>query len=256
MNEDITLKEMENAFDALYGDNDFKDTLLRYEIRGYKLLFDKDELPLSVISNKDMPLREYDISYTSQQIFLIREFHRLYNVKKNDLSKMYTEDWNSRTQYIYNSAWGDFLEPSALAEPHGPKFYIELAKKLSKYLEWLEKKNPVQNGEPIIKEKKRNEPNTVVLAYYYHILHKVDSSKRFDLDPAGKINVIWKVAEEKGVSKKNLQTHYNKLNNSKLSGILTRRKISIILKVIELFKDNPDCLKVANEYLKIAEQKK
>jgi hypothetical protein len=202
MNEDLTLNEMENAFDALYGDNDFKDTLLKCEIRGYKLLFDKDELPLSVISNKDMPLREYDISYTSQQIFLIREFHRLYNVKKNDLSKMYTEDWNSRIQYIYNSAWGEFLEPSALAEPHGPKFYIALAEKLSKYLEWLEKKKPVQNGEPIIKGNKSNEPDTVVWAYYYHILHKVDPSKSFDRNPDGKIKSIEKVAIVKEVSKK------------------------------------------------------
>jgi hypothetical protein len=248
MNEDVKLEEMKNDFHSLYQKSEYKETLLRNEIEGYKLIFDNDGLPLSGFSKKDKPLREYEILYSSQQIFLIREFHRHYNVRNNDISKMYKGDWDSWTQHVYNSAWGDYLEPNLLVEPHGPKYYILLAEKLYKYLKWLEG-YPVQKGEMIIKEKKDNKPDTAIWAYYFHILHQVDSSKSFNLDPDGKINAIKKVAKEKGISYKNLEMHYNNLNESKPSEIMTRRKIPIIQKVIELFKDNPEGLKLANEYL-------
>jgi hypothetical protein len=248
MKEDMSFEKMKNDFEALYRSSDYREILLKDEIKGYKLLFDNDELPLSTLSRKDKPLRAYEISYSSQQIFLIREFHRRYNVRKRDISKMYTEDWDSWTQEIFNSAWGEFLEPNELSEPYGPKYYILLAEKLSKYLKWLEE-YLVQRGQFAIKEKKDNKPDTAIWAYYYHILHQVDPSKSFDLDPDGKINAINKIAKEKGISSKNLQTQYNNLNNSKPSEIMTGRKNPIIQKVIELFKDNPDCLKLANEYL-------
>ena len=133
----ITLEEMKQCFDEMYQNSVYKEELLKDEIEGYSLIFDKNKLPLTGFSNNDKPLRAYEIPYSSQQIFLIREFHRRYNVRSRDISKMYKEDWDSWTQEIYNSAWGGYLEPNELAEPHGPKYYIELAEKLYKYLEWL-----------------------------------------------------------------------------------------------------------------------
>jgi hypothetical protein len=246
MEENRTLKEMEENFDEIYQKSDYKETLLKDEIRGYKLLFDKDELQLPVLSIKDKPLKEYDIPYSSTQIFLIRAFHNRYNVRKYEITEMYKEDlaW---TMNIYNSSWGGYLEPSELSEPHGPKYYILLAEKLSKYLKWLEEYRVPQY-------KKDNTPNTAVWAYYYHIFHKVDSSRSFDVDPTGKVNAIKKVAVEKGISWKNLQMHYNSLNNNKPSIFLKNRKIPIIQEVITLFKDNPDCMKLAQEHLNKALQ--
>jgi hypothetical protein len=248
MQDNMTLKEMEKNFDELYQKSDYKETLLMDEIRGYKLLFDKDELPFPVPSTKDQPLREYDIPYSSTEIFLIREFHRRYNVRNYEFSKMYKEDlaW---TMNMYNSAWGGYLEPSKLAEPHGPKYYIMLAEKLSMYLKWLEEYR-------VQKVKKDIVQDTAVWALYYHIFHKVDASKSFDLDPDGKINAIKKTAEEKGISPKNFQMQYNYLNKSRPSEFLTNRKFSIIQKVVELFEDNPDCLKLAKEYLNKAKLKR
>lgn len=133
----ITLEEMEQCFDEMYQKSAYKVELLKDEIEGYSLIFDKNKLPLTGFSNNDKPLKTYEIPYSSQQIFLIREFHRRYNVRNRDISKMYKEDWDSWTQEIYNSAWGDYLEPNELAEPHGPKYYIMLADKLYKYLVWL-----------------------------------------------------------------------------------------------------------------------
>lgn len=145
---------MKQNFDVMYQKSHYKEMLLKDEIEGYSLIFDKAKLPLSGFSNKDKPLRAYEIPYSSQQIFLIRELHRRYNVRNNDISKMFKDDWDSWTQEIYNSAWGGYLEPNGLAEPHGPKYYIVLAEKLSKYLEWLKNQPLFSDNEKMGKETK------------------------------------------------------------------------------------------------------
>jgi hypothetical protein len=100
-----------------------------------------------------------------------------------------------------------------------------------------------------------SKPGTVIWAWYYAILHEVNNNMEFYHDIRGVIPAMKEAIKGKDISFKNFQTTYNKLR-IKLESHVTSRKLPYLQKVAELFKDNPACLKLVNEYINKASLQK
>lgn len=124
------LQKLKDNFNIRYQVSPLKKSLLSKEIKGYSLLFDEKNLPLSgALNENEVPLRGYSIpEYCSMQIWLIREFWMHYFVEGNDIAEI---DKFEPDSWFWNL--NDFAQ-EWLANP---RLYYNLAIIYCKYLDWL-----------------------------------------------------------------------------------------------------------------------
>jgi hypothetical protein len=134
MEENRRLEEFQSRFESLYHDHPNKKAFLESEIEGYSKIFDENKLSFSSLEQEDGPLEKYSIPYSSMQIFLIRELYFHFSTRRNDISEIEKDEWNSWVRELNNFA----LEN--LSEPTGQKYYYYLACDLKTYLKWLQAK--------------------------------------------------------------------------------------------------------------------
>lgn len=132
MNENIEFEKLRRIFKSKFQKSEDKNVLLKREIKGYSLIFDEDNLKISILSNEDEPLGEYSIGYSSMQIWLIREFYIHFIVEGNEISDIENDEWDSWIRKLYEFAQDN------LPYIKGPKFYYNLARGLHLYIKWLE----------------------------------------------------------------------------------------------------------------------
>lgn len=127
--ESIELEKLKDDFKIRSKRSPAKKALRAREIKGYSLIFDEDNLPVSAQEEDDEPLKGYSVpEFCSMQIWLIREFWMRYIVEENDIAEI---DKFEPDSWFWNL--NDFAE-KWLTEP---RYYYSLAVIYCKYLDWL-----------------------------------------------------------------------------------------------------------------------
>jgi hypothetical protein len=127
--ESIELGKLKDDFKIRSKRSPAKKALGAREIKGYSLIFDEDNLTVSVQEEDDEPLKGYSVpEYCSIQIWLIREFWMRYIVEENDIAEI---DKFEPGSWFWNL--NDFAG-KWLTEP---RYYYSLAVIYCKYLDWL-----------------------------------------------------------------------------------------------------------------------
>jgi len=125
-------------------------------------------------------------------------------------------------------------------------YYPDIAKKyLDRYKEF---------NQPLYRKMKKADmkpPALRTLAYYYYYLIAAKTLPHFN--SVGKIKEIKKIAEDWGVSWKNFQKHYNKIDNdSSERGKPNHHKH--LLDATKMLVEYPEALEMAKDELKLMEQ--
>ena len=127
-------EQLTEEFDSDFNESPDPVALLDIAIEGYSSIFDFKKFDISDNYSVEEPLKKYDITYSSKELFLIREFYLHFRVKKNDLSDLEEHEKYEPDSWISNlKEWA----PEEFSGSADPKFYYDLMINLHKFLEWL-----------------------------------------------------------------------------------------------------------------------
>lgn len=127
-------EQLTEEFDSVFNESPDPVALLDIAIEGYSSIFDFKKFDISDNYSVEEPLKKYDITYSTMELFLIREFYIHFKVKKNDISDLEEHEKYEPDLWISNlKEWA----PKEFSGSTDPKFYYELMDNLHKFLEWL-----------------------------------------------------------------------------------------------------------------------
>ena len=126
--------QLKEEFDSNFNESQDPVALLDIAIEGYSSIFDFKKFDISDNYSSEEPLKKYDLTYSSLELFLIREFYIHFKVKKNDISDLEEHEKYEPDSWISNlKEWA----PEEFSGSTDPKFYYDLMSNLHKFLEWL-----------------------------------------------------------------------------------------------------------------------
>lgn len=133
MQDNDLFEQLKEEFESDFNESQDPIALLDIAIEGYSSIFDFKRFDLSY-NNSEEPLKKYDITYSSMELFLIREFYIHFKVKKNDISDLEEHETYEPNSWISNlKEWA----PEEFSGSADPTFHYDLMSNLHKFLEWL-----------------------------------------------------------------------------------------------------------------------